>query len=733
MKQLITFILLSSISLAQEIYLPDIWLFKTGDDSSFKNVNYDDSNWKTIDVPADWENEGYPDYDGYAWYRVHLKVDKKLLSIKDYLLLVGKIDDRDESFLNGVKVGGMGQFPPNMTTEWNSQRIYKIPPGLLKEENVIAVRVHDNIYDGGIWGGTLGIFTQEEYKKELNIGPAPKKSFNQLNTSNGLISAVYNTKRNLVEKVWPHMFFMYDANKKVRPFLKNLKIVNSDDATLTSYLKNTHIIKVSHKNFDVYYFAPFTIDEKIFCVMIEGKKNYVDTLQMSFEKDSAEVLTKTISLIDSRAEHKYFLFTFNDSYQNNSQLIQSLTAKPKLKSLLNDELNFMQNVFHRSYFPKNLSIDERNLYEQSITILKMGQVSQHEIFEKSRGQILASLLPGSWNIGWVRDGVYSTLALNELKLFNEAKYSLSFFLNADAGYYKHFVWKDSVDYGVKSDYQISVCRYFGMGKEEADFNDNGPNIELDGFGLFLVAFSDYINKSGDLQFLNQYYEKVSKLIADPILTFVDSKNIIGKESGPWEIHLPGKQFVWTAAVSSAGLRDFAKVLKKNNYSEYQKYFDCAEKLSNGIKQNFVYDNKTLKGFYAAQSPKEQEFYDGGTIEAFTQNVLKDKSFFTSYYNDYAENLRISKRRGFSRLNNPDWYTISDWPFLDLRIAIALNNYGMRKPAKQLIDWITNYSKLNYNLIAELYNYDDENYGGSIPMVGYGAGAYILTLNNFYKN
>ncbi|MDP3583235.1 MAG: hypothetical protein Q8S39_14965 [Ignavibacteria bacterium] len=35
-------------------------------------------------------------------------------------------------------------------------------------------------------------------------------------------------------------------------------------------------------------------------------------------------------------------------------------------------------------------------------------------------------------------------------------------------------------------------------------------------------------------------------------------------------------------------------------------------------------------------------------------------------------------------------------------------------------------------IAELYNDNDENYGGAVPMVGYGAGAYILTINNYYN-
>jgi hypothetical protein len=92
--------------------------------------------------------------------------------------------------------------------------------------------------------------------------------------------------------------------------------------------------------------------------------------------------------------------------------------------------------------------------------------------------------------------MYSLLGLNAAGLFDESKKLLSFYLNAESNFYKNFIWEDGKDYGVGVDYQISVTRYFGIGKEESDFNDQGPNIELDGFGFFLYTFSDYINRSG---------------------------------------------------------------------------------------------------------------------------------------------------------------------------------------------------------------------------------------------
>ena len=42
-------------------------------------------------------------------------------------------------------------------------------------------------------------------------------------------------------------------------------------------------------------------------------------------------------------------------------------------------------------------------------------------------------------------------------------------------------------------------------------------------------------------------------------------------------------------------------------------------------------------------------------------------------------------------------------------------------------WVTEQSAANKNLIAELYDRTDASYTGSVPMVGFGAGAYVLAL------
>jgi hypothetical protein len=54
------------------------------------------------------------------------------------------------------------------------------------------------------------------------------------------------------------------------------------------------------------------------------------------------------------------------------------------------------------------SDDERKLWRQGETVLRMGQVREPNIAgRKNHGMILASLPPGEWHTGWVRDATYA--------------------------------------------------------------------------------------------------------------------------------------------------------------------------------------------------------------------------------------------------------------------------------------------------------------------------------------
>ncbi len=127
------------------------WRFRTGDDARYAARDYDEETWETIPVPQNWERAGHPDYNGVAWYRTHFTLPPAPTgTVKDsagrpVFLELGKVDDADETFVNGLKVGE--------THGWLTYRRYPVPPETLNwgGENVLAVRVTDGGGGGGLW------------------------------------------------------------------------------------------------------------------------------------------------------------------------------------------------------------------------------------------------------------------------------------------------------------------------------------------------------------------------------------------------------------------------------------------------------------------------------------------------------------------------------------------------------------------------------------------------------
>lgn len=147
------------------------WKFAIGDYQKWASPTLNDDDWETIWVPSEWENQGFPGYDGYAWYRNEFTLDAIYENDNLYLDL-GYIDDVDEVYVNGILVGFSGIFPPNYLTAYNAKRLYTIPKEIVKfdKNNTIAVRVYDSQLGGGIVSGDIGIYVnQNNINPELDL------------------------------------------------------------------------------------------------------------------------------------------------------------------------------------------------------------------------------------------------------------------------------------------------------------------------------------------------------------------------------------------------------------------------------------------------------------------------------------------------------------------------------------------------------------------------------------
>ena len=152
------------------------WKFILGDNPSFASPNCDDSQWKNIAVDKIWEASGYDPYDGYAWYRIKIVIPTSLKNeagLKDSLLIyLGKINNFDQTFLNGELIGINGRnvtsqmasdtnFIHAPTNFWDKKRPYTLavndPRIRWDQENLISVRVFDQGGQGGLYTGDQAI------------------------------------------------------------------------------------------------------------------------------------------------------------------------------------------------------------------------------------------------------------------------------------------------------------------------------------------------------------------------------------------------------------------------------------------------------------------------------------------------------------------------------------------------------------------------------------------------
>lgn len=606
------------------------------------------------------------------------------------------------------------------------------------------------------------------------------QSYFKLTTSNGLIVAVYNEKENRIDDVYPHIFANIDSAHYVYPFIGNMTLNTSEHPQYTRYLKNTHVITAGYKGFTVNYFSSFTNSDKIFYIVIRGEKQKIENLDFKTETGEGKavsgitllenhlqdlpihikgnVLTGTVMRnYDKGIYEKYFLYSFTDSLHTDASIVSRAIKRiaASTNSLLDQEVGYMTHLFSTCTLPKNLKEKERNVTEQSIAILKMSQVADNEIFPLSHGQILASVRPGLWHIAWVRDGSYAIQAMTRLGMYREAKKGLEFMLNARSGRFKHYVYKDGKDYGPGVDYQVSLTRYFGNGTEECDYNEFGPNIEYDDFGLFLCAFSDYVSRSKDSVFYKKWNYVMCTKVADATIGSMDKDSLIKEDSGPWEHHFQNpKQYTFTSGVCARGLELFAQLQKQFNLPN-EKYKAAAETLKQGILKHMLCDNSYIKGNINDKLKTDPEYYDSGVYEIFANGLMKNKKLFLSHMKEYDPVLRIKgDRSGYIRLNTADPYENQEWVFINLRIAQAWLLFGGKKEAAGLLNFVTDQAAVNHNTIPEMYSNKlqmdkvtdnfrqndiwcncirdkGDQYIGTVPMVGYGSAAYILTLFSYY--
>ncbi len=100
--------------------LDGAWQFHLGDNLSWAAPDLDDTagqnGWEEITADQPWGAQTHPNYTGFAWYRKRIELTTAPGAPTDISLLIPAIDDAYEIYWNRQRVGGLGTFPPHLTT-----------------------------------------------------------------------------------------------------------------------------------------------------------------------------------------------------------------------------------------------------------------------------------------------------------------------------------------------------------------------------------------------------------------------------------------------------------------------------------------------------------------------------------------------------------------------------------------------------------------------------------------
>lgn len=140
------------------------WRFSKGDDLAWKDPAFQDGDWQEVTLPGYWEkHSSYTGDNVYGWYRRTLAIPDDCKGT-DFDLLLGYIDDVDEVWLNGERLGQTGSFPPDYQSAYDKVRRYRVSASAVRGDgsDLLAVRVYDAAGEGGIY---------REGVKTVRVGP----------------------------------------------------------------------------------------------------------------------------------------------------------------------------------------------------------------------------------------------------------------------------------------------------------------------------------------------------------------------------------------------------------------------------------------------------------------------------------------------------------------------------------------------------------------------------------
>ena len=385
---------------------------------------------------------------------------------------------------------------------------------------------------------------------------------------------------------------------------------------------------------------------------------------------------------------------------------------------------------------------ERHLWRQSETMLRIAQSREPNRPGRHGNGLIVAALPDVYSTPWVRDMSWAAVALARMGHRAEARAALLAYFNAQPT----GKMRGQVNGAA---YQISVVRYWGDGEEEPFFTQEGStNIEFDDWGEALWALGEYLRKYDDPALLNAatyrgpLYQTTRDFIVKPLVANTQEYGgglIVDADTSIWEERQKDKKhFAFSTAMAIVGLREFAEIAgRAGDETARRRAVDDAALLQKGFDAAFIRGGE----LHGTLEPGIKNDIDGALLPIINFGVVRDPAIIRNTI-DRMRLLKVASggyRRVRGTYTDPKifeyWYEQEEFLFVDFHFAELLRRLSRPREADAMLQRIVDKSSADHDIIPEMYvavpcqlfpgRIGDPT--GAMPMVGYGAGAYVLHL------
>lgn len=559
-------------------------------------------------------------------------------------------------------------------------------------------------------------------------------------------------------------------------FIKTLEWSNGTATSPTAeYVEDSHVIRVHRNDGQGTFFMPFGFERPALIIdwsaapsrsggwRVEWNRpvksqNVVKLSGLEIRVLRLDGIDETLLLIPLGAERNPAEETGQPLSSSDSWALVSVEAGGDIESAVRDFVRWRAGLAPQALLHREIAEleqwrvkptvhfndeKERHLWRQSEVMLRIAQSREpNHANRHSNGLIVASLPDGVWFTPWVRDMAWATVALARMGHQQEARAALLAYFNAQP------TGKMRAEVN-GADYQISVVRYFGDGAEEPFFTMEGStNIEFDDWGEALWVLGEYLKNYNDpallaaMTYRGKVYDTARDYIAKPLIANTekyDDGHIVAADTSIWEERQKDKKhFAFSTAMAIVGLQEFADVARRaGDEAARQDALDHVAMLEKGFAAAFIRGGK----LHGTLEDGVKNDIDGALIPIINFGIVQDPNVV----HDTVDRMSLLKvasggyRRVRSTYTDPKifeyWYERQEFVFVDLSLAQLYRRLGRSAEADAMLKRIVDKAAADHDILPEMYvavpcqlfpgKIGDPT--GALPMVGYGAGEYILHL------